>query len=239
MNYELVLLAAGQGRRMEASQNKVLIQLLGKPVIEYVLTTFVQDKACQHIILVVEKNEQLLIETIVQQNQFDKQKPITIVVGGTERQDSVYNGLQKLKNETGIVMIHDGARPFLEPNFLKELYQTAERTDAAILGMPVKDTIKKVNKNTVIETIPRELLWQIQTPQAFKIPLIQKVHANAKIEGFFGTDDASLVEHYGQPVSIVEGSYENIKLTTPIDLVIGEAILKARMRQDSIKEEKS
>lgn len=230
MNYELVLLAAGQSRRMKASKNKILIHMLNKPVIEYALDRFVHDEGCQHIVLVVEKNEKFLLEELIQKNKYNRKKPITLVIGGKERQDSVNNGLKWLKNKTGIVMIHDGARPFIESSFIQTLYQEALKSGAAILGVPVKDTIKKVVNNKVLETVPRELLWQIQTPQAFDIPLIQRVHQNAEIEGFFGTDDASLVEHYGQTVSLVEGSYENIKLTTPDDLIVGEAILMKRAK---------
>ncbi|AOA03354.1 2-C-methyl-D-erythritol 4-phosphate cytidylyltransferase [Carnobacterium maltaromaticum LMA28] len=230
VGYELVLLAAGQGRRMKASKNKILLHLLGKPVIEYALTTFVNDADCQHIVLVVEKKEKELIEAVLAQNEFAAKVPITVVIGGKERQDSVYNGLQYLKKQTGVVLIHDGARPFLEANLIKKLYQKAQRTNATIVGVPVKDTIKKVVEGKVDQTIPREELWQIQTPQAFQISFIQEVHERARQEGFFGTDDASLVEHYGYAVEVTEGSYMNIKLTTPDDLVIGEAILKMKER---------
>ena len=230
VGYELVLLAAGQGRRMKASKNKILLHLLGKPVIEYALTTFVNDADCQHIVLVVEKKEKELIEAVLAQNEFAGKVPITVVIGGKERQDSVYNGLQYLKKQTGVVLIHDGARPFLETNLIKKLYQKAQRTNATIVGVPVKDTIKKVVEGKVDQTIPREELWQIQTPQAFQISFIQEVHERARQEGFFGTDDASLVEHYGHAVEVTEGSYMNIKLTTPDDLVIGEAILKMKER---------
>lgn len=230
MDYELVLLAAGQSRRMAASTNKILLRLLDRPVIEYSLATFLQDKNCTHIVLVVEKSEQQLLETFIEESGFSQTTPITIVVGGKERQDSVYNGLEALKGKAGFVLIHDGARPLIESKRIHLLVSKTVTTGAAIIAVPVKDTIKCVQHQFVEKTIPREALWQVQTPQGFSIETIKKAHQQAKIEGFHGTDDASLVEHYGGKVAVVTGSYENIKLTTPEDMVIGEAILLKRSK---------
>lgn len=228
-DYEVILLAAGQGTRMGASRNKILLHLLGKPVISYSFNTFLRDPACKHIILVTQEEEQNLLATTIKKDAKKRSCPVTIVSGGSERQDSVYNGLKALFNQKNIVMVHDGARPFVRLAQLKSLHQKVQETRAAILGVPVKDTIKRVVDGIVQETVPRETLWQIQTPQAFYGKDLLAVHVCAQQEGYLGTDDASLIEKYSDlSVSMVLGSDENIKLTTPEDMLIGEAIVKRR-----------
>lgn len=229
MDYEVILLAAGQGKRMKASRNKILLHLMGKPVISYSLNTFMNDPACKHIILVTQEDEQELLKTLVKKIKRKMHCPVTIVTGGCERQYSVYNGLQALNNEENIVMVHDGARPFVTLSQLKMLHKKVRETRTAILGVPVKDTIKRVVNGIVEETVPRETLWQIQTPQVFYGNELLAVHKRAKVEGFLGTDESSLMERYSElPVSMVLGSYENIKLTTPEDMLIGEAMVKRK-----------
>lgn len=232
-NYELVLLAAGHGRRMRASRNKVLLPLLNKPLIEYTLDVFLKDEYCSHIVLVVKEDEVELINELLQQEQISSEKMITIAIGGTERQYSVYKGLQKLKNKTsGIVMIHDGARPFIEQTDIHQLFEEVQKNGAAILGVPAKDTIKAVYPDhTVKITLPRSELWQIQTPQAFGSAVVLEAHEKARKDHFLGTDDASLVERIDKPILVVEGSYDNIKITTPEDMVTGKAILLHREQQ--------
>lgn len=228
-DYEVILLAAGQGKRMRASRNKILLHLMGKPVISYSLNTFLNDPACKHIILVTQVDEQDLLKDTVRKEKKHRHSPITIVSGGYERQDSVYNGLKAMYNLKNIVMVHDGARPFVTLSQLKMLHRKVQETRAAILGVPVKDTIKKVVDGIVKETVPRETLWQIQTPQAFYGEDLLAAHECAQQAGYLGTDDASLIEKYSNlPVSMVLGSYENIKLTTPEDMLIGEAIVKRK-----------
>lgn len=227
--YEVILLAAGQGKRMKASRNKILLQLMGKPIILYSLKTFYDDPACKHIIMVTQANEQELLKETTRKIKGKKNCPITFVAGGSERQYSVYNGLQEMKDQENIVMVHDGARPFVTLTQLKALHAKVLETRTAILGVPVKDTIKRVFQGTVQETIPRETLWQIQTPQAFYGKDLLEAHEKAKEEDFLGTDESSLMERYSDlPVTMVLGSYENIKLTTPDDMLIGEAIVKRK-----------
>ncbi|MGK0552743.1 2-C-methyl-D-erythritol 4-phosphate cytidylyltransferase [Enterococcus faecalis] len=228
--YEVILLAAGQGKRMGASCNKVLLHLAGKPIISYALATFMQDVLCCHIILVAQPGEQaLLAELAATLQPSTHKKQVTIVSGGKERQDSVYSGLQALVNPNNIVMVHDGARPFVTFKQIKKLHATVKATEAAILGVPVKDTIKRVKNGLVDQTIPRDTLWQIQTPQAFYGYNLQAVHEQARQAHYLGTDEASLIEAFSDlPVTMVLGSYENIKLTTPEDLLIGEAIVQKR-----------
>ena len=231
-DYELILLAAGHGRRMNASENKVLLPLLNKPMIAYPLNTFLSDKNCRHIIIVAKEDEISLLKELVKKDNTSAQTPITFTVGGRERQDSVYAGLKSLHEPaSGFVMIHDGARPFIERKSIDQLNEKVHTAGSAILGMPVKDTIKSVELGKVKKTLPRPELWQVQTPQAFSSPLIFKAHPKADEEHFFGTDDASLVERLGGAVTMVEGSYDNIKITTPEDLITGEAILQQQLKE--------
>lgn len=230
-DYELILLAAGHGTRMGTSKNKVLLPLLDEPLIVYSLRTFLNDNNCCHVIIVAKKDEIPLLKKLIQKESTSIDTPITFVKGGAERQDSVSCGLEKLKNTRGFVMIHDGARPFIELHSIEDLNNVVHQTKAAILGVLVKDTIKKVENKMVTETLLRSALWQIQTPQAFSSQLILKAHQAAKLEGFLGTDDASLVEHLGIKVEMVSGSYNNIKITTPDDMIIGEAILKQQKKE--------
>lgn len=228
-DYEVILLAAGQGKRMRASRNKILLHLMGQPVIVYSLRTFLKDPACKHIILVTQDGEQTLLEKTIKKEIKKSSCPVTIVSGGCERQYSVYNGLMALKDLENIVMVHDGARPFVSLQQLKQLHRKVKETRGAILGVPVKDTIKRVVNGVVEETVSRETLWQIQTPQVFYGEDLFDAHQKAMEENYLGTDDASLIERYKEfSISMVLGSYENIKLTTPEDMLIGEAIVKQK-----------
>ena len=227
--YEVILLAAGQGKRMQASRNKILLHLMGKPVILYSLKTFFKDPVCKHIILVTQSNEQELLAETIRKLKRKHNCPVTIVAGGSERQYSVYNGLKAVRQIDNIVMVHDGARPFVTLAQLKALHAKVLEVGTAILGVPVKDTIKRVVNGTVEETVPRDGLWQIQTPQVFYGKDLLQAHEKAREENFLGTDEASLMEAYSDlPVTMVLGSYENIKLTTPDDMLIGEAIVKRK-----------
>jgi 2-C-methyl-D-erythritol 4-phosphate cytidylyltransferase len=225
MNYHVIIPAAGQGKRMNAGKNKQFIELEGKPVIIHTLEIFAADKNCEGIILVVNSQETDIFQKLI--SSYRLKKVQKLVVGGDERQHSVYNGLKVLSGN-GIVLIHDGARPFLQPAIIKSLVQKADSDGAAIAGIPVKDTIKVTDEGAVSHTLERSSLWAVQTPQAFRLSLIVQAHEEAMKEGFVGTDDASLVERLGQAVYIVQGHEHNIKLTTQEDLIIAQAILHSR-----------
>ena len=227
MDYVVVIPAAGQGKRMRAGKNKQFIQLAGLPVIVHTLLVFEQDHHCLDIVLVVNEDEQADMRALVDEYGLTKVK--NIVIGGSERQHSVRNGLKVVTHD--VVLIHDGARPFIEQALIHTLVKEATESGAAIVAVPVKDTIKKVTGNVVDETTDRSSLWAVQTPQAFRLSTIKQAHHFAKEEGYLGTDDASLVEWNGGRVTIVEGNYENIKLTTPEDLLFAEAIIKSRARR--------
>ncbi|MBR2516602.1 2-C-methyl-D-erythritol 4-phosphate cytidylyltransferase [Geobacillus sp. FSL K6-0789] len=228
MNYEAIVLAAGQGKRMNAGMNKQFIELGGEPLIVRTLKVFDRDERCARVVLVVNQAERSRFEQLVV--RFRIKKVAAFAEGGEERQHSVYNGLQALEGR-GIVLIHDGARPFIHVRHLHELADAAARYGAAVPAVRVKDTIKKVDGLFVEQTIDRSSLWAVQTPQAFRLSLIAEAHEAAKREGYLGTDDASLVERLGKPVKIVEGDYRNIKLTTPEDILFAEAILASRVAE--------
>jgi 2-C-methyl-D-erythritol 4-phosphate cytidylyltransferase len=225
VKYQVVIPAAGQGKRMKYGKNKQFIELKGKPVIIHTLSVFEFDQYCEKIILVANENELDVLKELV--SFYKLSKVSAIIPGGLERQHSVYEGLKSIEDE-GIVLVHDGARPFITVEIIHQLVKTAEKQGAAIAAVPLKDTIKKASENKVSETIDRSSLWAVQTPQAFDLPLIIEAHKQAEKSGYIGTDDASLVEQMGKSIFIVDGSYENIKLTTPDDLMFANAILEKR-----------
>jgi 2-C-methyl-D-erythritol 4-phosphate cytidylyltransferase len=225
MKYHVVIPAAGQGKRMIAGKNKQFIKLGGLPLIAHTLSVFQNDSWCEGIVLAANPTEIEDMGDIVSTYNMTKVKRVT--AGGKERQDSVYEGLKCIDSD-GIVLIHDGARPFISVEAIHHVVIDADQSGAAVLAVPVKDTIKKVASGVITETLERSSLWAVQTPQAFRLPLIQQAHEEARHKGMDGTDDASLVEDIGRPVSIVKGDYQNIKLTTPDDLAFARMILENR-----------
>ncbi|MCM3006804.1 2-C-methyl-D-erythritol 4-phosphate cytidylyltransferase [Priestia koreensis] len=225
MKYRVIIPAAGQGKRMNAGKNKQFIELDGVPVIIHTLRVFDADPLCDGIILVVNEQDQLFFQHLI--SEYGVQKISEMVIGGQERQHSVYNGLQKLQDHE-VVLIHDGARPFVEQDKIHELVDVVQKEQAAVLAVQMKDTVKRAVDGYAVETVERSSLWSVQTPQAFLVPVIQHAHEVARQQGFLGTDDASLVEYIGEKVAIVEGRYHNIKLTTQEDLLYAEAILNSR-----------
>lgn len=221
----VIIVSAGKGSRMKADINKQFLKIGNKEVIAHTINKFYNDENIDEIILVIREDEKEFFKT----NIIDKYgyENIKIVFGGKERQDSVYNGLKAVEKNCEIVLIHDGARPFVNKEIIKKSIEYAKEYNCAIVGVPVKDTIKIVNESgEVCDTPNRNLLWSIQTPQAFEYPLIMKAHEKAKNDKYYGTDDSMLVEYLGYNVKVVEGSYNNIKITTPEDLKIAEEILK-------------
>lgn len=222
MNYQVVIPAAGQGKRMNAGKNKQFIELEQVPIIIHTLNVFQEHSKCTGIILVINDQEREEFQNLLKKYSVTKVR--AIVSGGSERQYSVNNGLQAVE-EGELVLVHDGARPFISHKRIEDLVEKAYETGAAVLAVPVKDTIKKVEEGIVVETVERSALWSIQTPQAFHLSLILDAHHQASKENYLGTDEASLIERAGKQVSIVLGEYTNIKLTTPDDLLIAKAIL--------------
>lgn len=222
-----VVLAAGRGKRMGSEIQKQYLLLAGKPVLYYSLKVFQQSAIIDDICLVVGSgDEKYCRQQIVEKYGFNKVGHI--VTGGAERFHSVWNALNEI-GEEGYVFIHDGARPFVDENMIKRAYDEVEKCGACVVGMPVKDTIKIVDENrTVADTPKRETVWLVQTPQVFETALVKAAYASLLKSGREDvTDDAMVVEQMiGHPVRLVEGSYGNIKITTPEDLEIGEVFAK-------------
>ena len=221
----VVIVSAGKGSRMKADINKQFLKLGNKEVIAHTIDKFYNNKNIGEIIVVIREDE----AEFFQQNIIDRYgyKNIKIAFGGKERQDSVYNGLKIVNINCEVVLIHDGARPFVNNKIIEDSIKCAKECNCAIVGVPVKDTIKIVDdENNVCDTPNRSTLWSIQTPQVFKYSLIMNAHEKAKKDNYYGTDDSMLMEYFGYNVKVVEGSYNNIKITTPEDLKIGEEILK-------------
>lgn len=222
-----VVLAAGRGKRMNSTVQKQYMVLSGKPVLYYSLKTFQDCPFMDEIVLVTGKDE---IEYCQQEivDRYGLSKVKAIVPGGKERYNSVYEGL-KAAGECQYVYIHDGARPFVDQEMLVRARDSVREHQACVVGMPVKDTIKLSDgQGTAVETPRRDLVWMVQTPQVFFYPLIFQAYRKILAGDPSGvTDDAMVVEKTeGCRVKLVEGSYRNIKITTPEDLMIAEAFLK-------------
>lgn len=230
-----VVLSAGQGKRMGAQVQKQYIELDKRPVIYYTLAAFQNSEIIDDIILVVGKGqEDYAYEEIVRKYGLSKVK--AIVPGGSERYESVWHGLRIVKNgalgkdvEDSYTFIHDGARLFVTEEILERAYDTVSRHRACVAGMPVKDTIKLVDENTFsVKTPERKYVWAVQTPQVFETSLIIEAYSRLmETDCIHVTDDAMVVEQMMDvPVKLFEGSYENIKITTPEDLDIAKMFLK-------------
>lgn len=218
MKVSAVIAAAGQGRRMGAGINKVYLELFGKSVLEHTVSVFEKCEKIDEIIVVtddVKKCRKML-------KDFKKIK--SVVLGGKTRGESVQNGLMECGGE--LVAIHDGARALIREKEIIKVIEEAEKYGASAVGVKCKDTLKTADKDGFIEgTADREFMYQIQTPQVFKTSEIKRWYKESK-ENF--TDDCALAERNGKKIKIVDGSYENIKLTTPEDLIIAENIMKKR-----------
>ncbi|NMD72687.1 2-C-methyl-D-erythritol 4-phosphate cytidylyltransferase [Bacillus sp. DNRA2] len=229
MKYQVIIPAAGLGKRMGAGKNKLLLDLNEVPVLIHTLLVFEADEACSGIVLAISPSDEVEITQLIE--RYDIKKVIAFAPGGKERQDSVYNALMTLSTQ-GIVLVHDAARPFIETKSIHEVTAAANEFGAAVIGVPVKDTIKKVQDNKIVETVERSSLWSVQTPQAFRVSVLMEAHERSQKDGFLGTDEASLVERIPHEIKMVEGSYDNIKLTTPEDLYFAEAIIRKRQKKE-------
>jgi len=213
------------GRRMGATVNKQYLPLNGRPILAHTIALFDQHPLIDKIYLITPADEfELCRREVLEPNSFAKVQEL--VPGGAERQDSVRNGLLACAaGPEDILLIHDGVRPLLQPALIDKLVAEVQARGACLVGVPVKDTIKQVVDGRIEGTPERSGLWQAQTPQAFRYGQILDAYQRAQQDGFRGTDDASLVERLGQSVTVVAGSYRNIKITTPEDLLLARAFL--------------
>lgn len=214
---------------MGLGRNKQFLELQGRPLLIHTLQQWEKSSDIKEITVVVGPGEVEKVQEMIHKEQWCKD--YTVVVGGNERQESVYQGLLALDTppHPDIVLIHDGARPFFALGEIEELIEKARLYGAAVLAVPMKDTIKRVtSQGQIEETLDRSKIWAIQTPQAFTYSLIFQAHQWARKKSILATDDASLVEKLNKPVYIVQGSYNNIKLTTPEDIDLAEFLLQRR-----------
>ncbi|MEN6414657.1 MAG: 2-C-methyl-D-erythritol 4-phosphate cytidylyltransferase [Veillonellales bacterium] len=234
MKVTAVIAAAGQGRRMGGGINKIFIPLFDCPILVHSVRMFSHCPAVDSLVIVSAAGEAAQVEELLR-NLTDV-KPWQVVEGGSERQYSIARALTAIETETDIIVIHDGARPLVEAPAIEQVIATARQYRAAGIAVPVKDTIKSVNEaGFITETPERKALWAMQTPQAFEAGLLRQAYLEADRRQYLGTDDAGLVERLGIPVKIVAGSYRNIKITTPEDLIIAQALMKQGEKQDMLR----
>ena len=218
-----IVLAGGRGKRMNYHKSKQFIEIKGKPVLVYTLEKFIYNKSIDEVILVLPEDEVDYCKKEVLQKY--SLKVDRIVIGGKERQDSVFNALEA-KEKANIVLIHDGARPFISEKIIEEGIKYANIYGAAAPGVTPKDTIKIKNEDNIsVDTPDRNTLVAVQTPQCFKYDEIYQCHRKIKEENAIVTDDTSVVERYGHKVYLYEGDYTNIKITTPEDLILAERLI--------------
>ncbi len=219
-----LIAAAGNSTRM-GGNNKQFLIFEGMPVLAHTLLTFSAMPEITEVVIVTREDDILTVQDLVKEFSIPKVK--AVIPGGDTRQESVFLGLRHVTNDR--VLIHDGARPFVTQEEIRNLLDVLDSCPAAALGVPVKDTVKRITKDGLVaETLPRDELWQIQTPQGFVTSEILAAHEQAAKDGVLVTDDCALAEYIGIPVKIVTGSYRNIKITTPEDLPLAEAFSRKR-----------
>jgi 2-C-methyl-D-erythritol 4-phosphate cytidylyltransferase len=226
MKADAVIVSAGLGHRFQEGTKKQFLPLSGKPVLARALDPFEASPLIRSICLVVGREDmEYCLREIVEKYRYGKISKT--VPGGKTRQESVKNGIDALPADSDIISIHDGVRPFVTKEMIEDSIHGARRLEAVVMAVPVKDTIKMTRPDgTVLQTLERDSLWQVQTPQTFQAILIREAYQRAEKDGFAGTDDAALVERLGAKVHVLRGSYANIKITTPEDLILAHFILQ-------------
>ena len=222
----VIIAAAGMSNRMGNKINKQFIVIDNKPILAHTIEKF---EACKYVdeIIVVSKEQEVEYCRKEIVRKYGYRKVTNIIKGGKERQDSIYNGIMALNERTDIVLTHDGARPFVRMESIVNGIKGALDYGSCVIGVPLKDTIKVIEEDNQVHHTPnRALLWAAQTPQCFQIDLLKEGYEYAISEGILGTDDSSLVEKKGYPVKMIMGNYDNIKITTPEDLVVAQSIAK-------------
>jgi len=239
MHTTAIIVAAGRGKRMGQPLPKQYLPLEGTPILVHTLKVFEASPEIRDVLLVVPPgDEEFCLREVIE--RYDIRKILKIVIGGERRQDSVHQALEELEEKTDRVVVHDGVRPFVTSGMIRTAVETVgqwngvDGVDGAIFAVPVRDTLKKVDDSGMVSGTPdRTLLWYAQTPQTFKRRVLVEAHHKALVDGFHGTDDAALAERLGYRVKVLEGSPENIKVTTREDLLLAEFIFRSRHRETS------
>ena len=226
-NVSVILTAAGLGVRMGGNVKKPYLCIKGKPILQHSLEKFLDVKGVREIVMVVGANELEDVRDKLRGKYTEYGIWVKTVPGGRRRQDSVYEGLKHLGPQTVIVLVHDAVRPIVTAEMIEAVINRASASGAAILAVPVNATVKEVEgKGRIIRTVDRERLWMAQTPQGFKKDVLLRAYYALLDEDVEVTDDAQAVERLGHPVEVVPGSHTNIKITTPDDLVLAEALMR-------------
>ncbi|MEW6109075.1 MAG: 2-C-methyl-D-erythritol 4-phosphate cytidylyltransferase [Nitrospirota bacterium] len=218
--------AAGFGKRFGEHTNKQFEILNDKPLIIWPLETMEAMPEIYEIIPVLKEEDMEYGVEIFEKYRISKVK--RIAPGGRERQDSVFNGLNLIDDKKSIVLVHDGVRPLIESYVIREAIKQLKDCDGVVVGVPLKDTIKEAENGIVRKTLKRDMLWSVQTPQLFSYKTIYNAYENAMKDSSYSTDDSALVERYGGRIRVVMGSYANIKITTPEDIMIARLFLQLK-----------
>ena len=231
-----VVPAAGRGVRMGGSTPKQFLSLGGIPLLVHSLRTLSSIQAITEIIVVIPEADLAYCQDEVIY-RYDLEKVTQVVPGGKRRQDSVRLGVNAINEPPELVLVHDGVRPFITREIIEQSIQVARDTGCALVAIPMKDTVKRVDtQGRVKATLNREELWSAQTPQVFRYSWLLEAHQMAETQQLDVTDDAGLIEQLGHPVTVVPGSVQNIKITKPEDLLLGESILSNRQTQGRLSE---
>jgi len=223
MKVGAIIAAAGFGRRMKTDRPKQFLALNGTPILVHTIRKFDACGVISYIIVTAPRESVEEVTDLVNSAGF--KKSVTVIEGGERRQDSVAMGLQQLQPGTDIVAVHDGVRPFVSIEDIENVVRQAAQSGAAILGVPIVDTVKQAERELVESTLMREHLILAQTPQVFRTDILKEAFERAAKDEYYGTDESSLVERLGLPVAIVRGSERNIKITRPSDLTLARAFL--------------
>ena len=227
MHVTAIVVAAGAGRRMGGETVKTYLPVAGRPLVLRTLDRLFSAPRVDDVVLVVAPNDLGRCGDLLHRDDALRDRRWSLQAGGETRQQSAKRGLEKISADTSIVLIHDGARPFVSAGLIDRCIAAAQEKGAVVVGLPARDTIKMVGQDHLIKSTPdRNGLWEIQTPQAFQREIILAAHAWAEREGIEATDDAMIVESMGNPVYVMEGERTNCKITVPEDIWLAEAMIR-------------
>lgn len=224
MKVGVIIAAAGAGRRLKSERPKQFLSIEGRPILAHTLSKFDRCELVDYIIVAAPKDALDETQSIVDSGGFSK--PIRVVEGGQRRQDSSAMALNHIEPDTDVVAIHDAVRPLVQVEDIEAVIREAYESGAAILAVPVVDTVKQVGRDVIESTVAREHLVLAQTPQAFRSDILREAFRAAAADGYYGTDESSLVERIGKPVRVVRGHENNIKITRPSDLKVAQFLLR-------------
>jgi len=231
MKNVVIITAGGSGKRMISEKKKQFIEIMDRPLLFWTIDKFANHPEIDQIIITLPQDEIEFYKTIIEEEYQDSS--ISIIIGGKQRQDSVFNALSVCPDGTDLVLIHDGVRPFISQDEISKLIKKALQKKVVIPVNKVKNTIKKIKQDKVVATVSRENLVNVFTPQVFQYKLIKQCHNDAKKIDLYCTDDAALLEHFGHSVYVLECSSHNIKITDQFDMKIAEIILKYNILGDN------